>query len=182
MPARLFLKVKIFVVILLSLCLVLSGCRRKVEGDKGYENLSDLANAEATADAFIESMQKRLFASGDGAAKFYITRGERGFLAEFVINEPGKKTLRIEFVLHDISYNSRVQRIVGNGGEVRFLYEELSFKLAASKKKSRYDGDPASPSRIYRVVENADGRLGVAGLLRLRREGAAVVIQLHQQL
>lgn len=168
-------------VVLLCLGVVLMGCSRKVEGDQGYENLSDLANAEATASAFVASVQQASFATGDGGAKFYVTRDERGFVGELQLNESGKKLQRVEFGMHEIAYNSRVQRIEGKGGEVRFLYEELSFLLAATKQKSRYEGDQTVPSRIYRTVLDSTGRVGLSAMLRLVKDGSAVVLQLHQQ-
>lgn len=169
-------------VFLLSVWAVQAGCSRKVEGDRGYENLSDLTNAEATAEAFVASVQRGVFVQGEGEVKFYIRRDERGFVGELVLNEPGKSSRRVEFGLHDIAYDSRVRRIEGTDREVRFLYEELSFMLTASKGKSRYDGDRGVPSRIYRVVVDTTGRMGTVAMLRMVKDGAAVIMQLKQRL
>lgn len=174
-------KVSTIVVALLCMGLVLAGCTRKASGDLGYENMSDLANAETTAEAFVASVQRAPFATSDGAAKFFITRDARGFVGELQVREAGEPLRRLEFGMHDILYNSRVQRLEGSGGEVRFLYEEFSFFLAASKKRAHYDGDPVAASRIYRVVVDSTGRVELVAMLRLVRDGAAVVMQLNQQ-
>lgn len=167
--------------LLLGVAAVLAGCSREAEGDQGYENLSDLANAEATAEAFVKSVQAGPFRGGNGAMVLHVSREEHGFVADLEVRESGKKTKRVSFGMYDIEYDSRLQSVETKGGEVRFLYEELRFKLKASKEKSAYQGDANEPSRIYRVVLDSAGHVGLSSVLRLVKGGAPVVLRMDQR-
>lgn len=167
--------------LLLGVGVVLAGCSREAEGDQGYGNLSDLANAEATAEAFVKSVQAGPFRDGNGAMTLYVSREEHGFVADLEVRESGKKTKRVSFGMYDIEYDSRLQSVETKGGEVRFLYEEFRFKLKASKEKSAYQGDANEPSRIYRVVLDSAGHVGLSSMLRLVKGGAPVVLRMDQR-
>lgn len=167
--------------VLLGVAAALAGCSREAEGDQGYENLSDLANAEATAEAFVKGVQAGPFRGGNGAMTLYVSREEHGFVADLEVRESGKKTKRVAFGMYDITYDSRLQSVETKGGEVRFLYEELRFKLKASKEKSVYQGDANEPSRIYRVVLDSAGHIGFSSMLRVVKGGAPVVLRMDQR-
>lgn len=168
--------------VLLGVAAALAGCSREAEGDRGYENLSELANAEATAEAFVKSVQAGPFRGGNGAMVLYVSREEHGFVADLQVTASGKKTKRVAFGMYDIAYDSRLQTVESNGGEVRFLYEELRFKLRASKEKSAYQGDANEPTRIYRVVLDSAGHVGLSSMLRLVKDGAPVVLRMDQRI
>lgn len=167
--------------VLLGVAAVLAGCSREAEGAQGYENLSDLANAEATAEAFVKSVQAGPFKGGNGAMVLHVSREKHGFVADLEVRESGKKTKRVAFGMYDIEYDSRLQSVETKGGEVRFLYEELRFKLKASKEKSAYQGDANEPSRIYRVVLDSAGHIGLSSILRVVKGGAPVVLRMDQR-
>lgn len=169
-----------FCVLVGLLGVALSGCKRPAEGDMGFENLSDLANAEATAAVFVASLQAAPFVSSDGAAWVYVERGEHGFVAVLAEADGGAAGRKSTLGMRDIEYDSRVQTVAKEGLEVTFLYEELSFYLEAVKAGTDFSGDGATRSRFYRTVDTL-GALGVAGTLRLTRGGAAAVLHLTRR-
>ena len=130
--------------VLLGVAAALAGCSREAEGDQGYENLSDLANAEATAEAFVKSVQAGPFRGGNGAMTLYVSREEHGFVADFEVRESGKKMKKVAFGMYDIAYDSRLQSVESNG--VRYVFSTRSSGSSLRRvRKNRYTkGMPTS--------------------------------------